>query len=120
MERPNLEAFFSGLLGVFAEFETNLRRERQIEGIAAAKAARGLQRQGPEAHRECCRSLQAARDGKAGTGGHRQSPWDRPRQRLSGARQAGCRRSDDRCRVIPVFSSHLEARDPEWNRCRSD
>ena len=24
--------------GVFAEFETNLRRERQMEGIAAAKA----------------------------------------------------------------------------------
>lgn len=27
-----------GLFGVFAEFETNLRRERQTEGIAAAKA----------------------------------------------------------------------------------
>jgi hypothetical protein len=26
-------------LGVFAEFETNLRRERQLEGIAKAKAA---------------------------------------------------------------------------------
>jgi DNA invertase Pin-like site-specific DNA recombinase len=26
------------MLGVFAEFETNLRRERQAEGIAAAKA----------------------------------------------------------------------------------
>jgi DNA invertase Pin-like site-specific DNA recombinase len=25
--------------GVFAEFETNLRRERQLEGIAKAKAA---------------------------------------------------------------------------------
>ena len=30
------KAFFD-LLGVFAEFETNLRRERQAEGIAAAK-----------------------------------------------------------------------------------
>jgi DNA invertase Pin-like site-specific DNA recombinase len=29
------------MLGVFAEFETNLRRERQLEGIAAAKA-RGI------------------------------------------------------------------------------
>ena len=29
---------FLDLLGVFAEFETNLRRERQMEGIAAAKA----------------------------------------------------------------------------------
>ena len=30
------KAFFD-MLGVFAEFETNLRRERQVEGIAAAK-----------------------------------------------------------------------------------
>lgn len=29
---------FLAMLGVFAEFETNLRRERQIEGIKAAKA----------------------------------------------------------------------------------
>jgi DNA invertase Pin-like site-specific DNA recombinase len=29
---------FLGMLGVFAEFETNLRRERQLEGIAKAKA----------------------------------------------------------------------------------
>jgi DNA invertase Pin-like site-specific DNA recombinase len=27
------------MLGVFAEFETNLRRERQLEGIAKAKTA---------------------------------------------------------------------------------
>jgi DNA invertase Pin-like site-specific DNA recombinase len=27
------------MLGVFAEFETKLRRERQLEGIAKAKAA---------------------------------------------------------------------------------
>ena len=26
------------MLGVFAEFETNLRKERQLAGIAAAKA----------------------------------------------------------------------------------
>lgn len=30
---------FLDMLGVFAEFETNLRRERQAEGIAKAKAA---------------------------------------------------------------------------------
>ena len=29
---------FRDMLGVFAEFETNLRKERQLEGIAAAKA----------------------------------------------------------------------------------
>jgi hypothetical protein len=30
---------FLDMLGVFTEFETNLRRERQLEGIAKAKAA---------------------------------------------------------------------------------
>jgi DNA invertase Pin-like site-specific DNA recombinase len=30
---------FLDMSGVFAEFETNLRRERQLEGIAKAKAA---------------------------------------------------------------------------------
>jgi DNA invertase Pin-like site-specific DNA recombinase len=30
---------FLDMLGVFAEFETNHRRERQLEGIAKAKAA---------------------------------------------------------------------------------
>jgi len=32
---------FLDMLGVFAKFETNLRRERQLEGIKAAKA-RGI------------------------------------------------------------------------------
>ena len=30
---------FLDMLGVFAEFETNIRKERQLEGIAAAKVA---------------------------------------------------------------------------------
>jgi DNA invertase Pin-like site-specific DNA recombinase len=30
---------FLDMLGVFAEFETNLRKERQLEGIAKAKDA---------------------------------------------------------------------------------
>ena len=30
---------FLDMLGVFAEFETNLRRERQMEGMARAKTA---------------------------------------------------------------------------------
>jgi DNA invertase Pin-like site-specific DNA recombinase len=34
---PTGKAFLD-MLGVFAEFETNLRRERQMEWIAAAKA----------------------------------------------------------------------------------
>ena len=36
---------FLDMLGVFAEFETNLRRERQAEGIEAAKA-RGVYKGG--------------------------------------------------------------------------
>lgn len=36
---------FLDMLGVFAEFETNLRKERQLEGIAAAKA-RGVYKGG--------------------------------------------------------------------------
>ena len=39
------KAFFD-MLGVFAEFETNLRRERQAEGIVAAKR-RGADRGRP-------------------------------------------------------------------------
>jgi DNA invertase Pin-like site-specific DNA recombinase len=31
--------YFLDMMGVFVEFETNLRRERQLEGIAKAKAA---------------------------------------------------------------------------------
>ena len=34
---------FLDMLGVFAEFETNLRRERQLEGIADAKAAASIE-----------------------------------------------------------------------------
>ena len=40
------KAFFD-MLGVFAEFETNLRRERQAEGVAEAKK-RGVYRGGKE------------------------------------------------------------------------
>jgi DNA invertase Pin-like site-specific DNA recombinase len=40
---------FLDMLGVFAEFETNLRRERQMEGIAAAKA-RGVYKGRPRKH----------------------------------------------------------------------
>jgi DNA invertase Pin-like site-specific DNA recombinase len=38
---------FLDMLGVFAEFETNLRRERQLEGIAAAKE-RGIYKGRPK------------------------------------------------------------------------
>ena len=52
---------FLDMLGVFAEFETNLRRERQMEGIAAAKM-RGVYKGGkPRIDPEAVRRL--ARDG---------------------------------------------------------
>jgi DNA invertase Pin-like site-specific DNA recombinase len=35
--RVSIERVFTETLGVFAEFETSLRRERQLEGISAAK-----------------------------------------------------------------------------------
>ena len=38
---------FLDMLGVFAEFESNLRRERQLEGIAAAKARGVYKRRKP-------------------------------------------------------------------------
>ena len=38
MKLPRCQDEREAMLGVFAEFETNLRRERQMEGIAKAKA----------------------------------------------------------------------------------
>jgi len=50
---------FLDMLGVFAEFETNLRRERQMEGIAAAKL-RGVYKGGkPRIDPEAVRKLAA-------------------------------------------------------------
>lgn len=51
---------FLDMLGVFAEFETNLRRERQMEGIAKAKVA-GVYKGGKRRiDREAIRSAKAA------------------------------------------------------------
>ena len=65
------KAFFD-MLGVFAEFETNLRRERQAEGIAAAKKARHLQ--GPAAENRPRRDPAKAETGP-------RSDTNRPRSR---------------------------------------
>jgi len=52
---------FLDMLGVFAEFETNLRKERQLEGIAKAKAAGVYTGKGrhPSIDRERVRQLTA-------------------------------------------------------------
>jgi len=48
---------FLDMLGVFAEFETNLRKERQTEGIAKAKAAGVYKGRKPSIDVEAVRSL---------------------------------------------------------------
>jgi DNA invertase Pin-like site-specific DNA recombinase len=50
---------FLDMLGVFAEFETNLRRERQMEGIAKAKAAGVYKGRPPIIDVEAVRKLRA-------------------------------------------------------------
>jgi DNA invertase Pin-like site-specific DNA recombinase len=51
---------FLDMLGVFAEFETNLRRERQMEGIAAAKKAGVYKGRKPSVDVEGVRALHAS------------------------------------------------------------
>lgn len=51
------KAFFD-MLGVFAEFETNLRRERQMEGIAAAKVRGVYKGRKPQINPDEVRRLQ--------------------------------------------------------------
>ena len=50
---------FLDMLGVFAEFETNLRRERQLEGIAKAKAAGVYRGRKPSIDRAAVAQLRA-------------------------------------------------------------
>jgi DNA invertase Pin-like site-specific DNA recombinase len=56
---------FLGMLGVFAEFETNLRKERQLEGIAKAKAKGVYKGRPPSIDAEAIRKLKA--QGKGAT-----------------------------------------------------
>jgi DNA invertase Pin-like site-specific DNA recombinase len=73
---------FLNMLGVFAEFETNLRRERQLEGIAKAKE-RGVYKGQEAEHRPGeDRGTQGAgswRDGNS------EAARDRTGERVSGA-----------------------------------
>jgi DNA invertase Pin-like site-specific DNA recombinase len=57
---------FLDMLGVFAEFETNLRRERQLEGIAKAKAAGVYKGRAPSIDPDHVRKMKA--DGMSITG----------------------------------------------------
>ncbi len=60
-----------GMLGVFAEFETTLRRERQLEGIAKAKAAGIYKGRKPMVSADAIKALRA--EGK-GPHGDRKGP----------------------------------------------
>jgi DNA invertase Pin-like site-specific DNA recombinase len=51
---------FFDMLGVFAEFETNLRRERQLEGIAKAMAAGVYKGRPPSIEASRVRELKAS------------------------------------------------------------
>jgi DNA invertase Pin-like site-specific DNA recombinase len=82
---------FLDMLGVFAEFEANRRRERQLEGNAA-----GLHR--PQAADRPRRRTAVARQGKAWAECHRQTPGHWPGQGLSRARQS--HRRPVRLRII--------------------
>jgi hypothetical protein len=70
---------FLDMLGVFAEFDTNLRREWQLEGIKAAKAKGVYKGRKPSID---VQEVERLKDEEAGCFCHRQAPWDRPGQRL--------------------------------------
>jgi DNA invertase Pin-like site-specific DNA recombinase len=76
---------FLDMLGVFAEFETNLRRERQLEGIAKAKAAGGLQGAALVDRRDKGAPIESKGHGRLG---NRQSPEDQSCLRLPSAWRA--------------------------------
>jgi DNA invertase Pin-like site-specific DNA recombinase len=59
---------FLDMLGVFAEFDTNLRRERQLEGIAKAKAAGAYKGRPPSIDAEKVLSALPKSDGKPAKG----------------------------------------------------
>jgi DNA invertase Pin-like site-specific DNA recombinase len=70
------------MLGAFAEFETSLRRERQLEGIAKAKVA-GVYKGRPTSI-EASRVRELKAQGAGAPNRHRQRAQDRPGVGLSG------------------------------------
>jgi hypothetical protein len=74
------------MLGAFAEFETNLRKERQLEGIAKAKA-RQVPRRPPSEHR--CGQDRGASARGPGRYRDRAPAWHRARVGLSAEHERG-------------------------------
>ena len=77
---------FLDMLGVFAEFETNLRRERQMEGIARAKARGIYKGRKPSVDVDRVRALHGQ---GCGAGGDRRAVGSEPEHGVAGA-AAGC------------------------------
>ena len=75
---------FLDILGVFAEFETNLRKERQLEGIAKAKAEGRYKGRQVSIDDAQIRLLKAEGPGRHG---HRKAAGRRPGERLPGIRE---------------------------------
>ena len=93
---------FLDMLGVFAEFETNLRRERQLEGIKAAKAKGVYKGRKPSIDVAEVRRLRD--EEKLGAIRDRPAARHRPGQRLSGAGDSNPAEVGDR---HPAASSRL-------------
>ncbi len=74
---------FLDMLGVFAEFETNLRKERQMEGIARAKTDGNYAGKGRPASVDAVRVREMRAQGFR-PHGNRQSARHWPGERLSG------------------------------------
>ena len=108
---------FLDMLGVFAEFETNLRKERQAEGIAAAKA-RGVV-QAAEVENRCHGRSQAPLPRKARASRHRTTARHWPRQCLSGAWEEGGIAMPIRPELRPLYPPHWRrAEQPRSLRAR--
>ena len=80
---------FLAMLGVFAEFETNLRRERQLEGIAKAKATHSRWPRDFTSSRYVYRHLPSLQESLARSGVRHNSTGENARTKScgSGARQ---------------------------------
>jgi len=99
---------FLDMLGVFAEFETNLRRERQLEGIKAAKARGIYKGRKPSIDPAALRRLRD--EEKLGPAAiarrHRPPARHRSGQRLSGSWRAKAAGVAVRLRRHAYFAAH--------------
>ena len=104
---------FLDMLGVFAEFETNLRRERQLEGDRSGESEGRLCWQGAHADDRRRRYPTCPRGGEARAHRNRQETECEPIERVSGA---GVRQGQEW--IASATPSRLEARLGSYARDR--